>query len=190
MKINKKQKRTSAHYNKGLCNIETGFMLSAPGRYEKISGRPAAKTTGNNLESLIEILNSNLPNIFPHKDRYSYRITNAEKKIHYKTKTNDTEGRDKDILSDSNIDRILSETTGIKYLFCLGDKASLTIEKLKEKGFEGKIYSDIHIGMKSLNFNIKKDVDGNVIQKGEKGNTQKRIQVVANRIIHQLIDDK
>ena len=44
----------------------------------------------------------------------------------------------------------------------------------------------IHLSMKSINFLIKEDTNNNKIIKGQKGNTKKRLQVIANNIESQL----
>jgi len=160
--------------------------LSAPGRLEENAGRPASGKTGENLDLLINILHKRYPDLFPYTGRYAYRITNAVTDVHYKAKTNDTEGSDKEVLNKENIRRILNEISGLTDVFCLGNKASLLKNALEKEGFRGNIYCDIHLGLQSLNRKIKTDINGNPLHAGEKGNTQKRIEVIADRLDDQI----
>lgn len=185
-KTNKSMKSSSSYYNNGLPNIKVGFILSAPGRLEERSGRPASGNTGKNLDLLISILNLKYPQLFPSKNRYSYRITNAVTDVHYASKTNDTEGKNSEVLNKNNIDRILSEISGLTDVFCFGEKALLLKNELISRGFNGSIYSDIHLGLQSINRKITEDINGNPLNKGADGNTQKRIEVIANRIGNEI----
>ncbi len=180
------KEKQKAHYNHGKPDVKVGFIFSAPGRLEEKEERPVVGITGDNLDLLINILHLQYPEKFPFKNRYSYRITNAIKDVHYRAKTNNTEGSDNKVLNKENIFRILEEITGLTDIFCFGAKPKLLKNKLISEGFCGSIYCDIHLGLQAINRQIRKDLHGNALVAGDSDNNLKRIQVIANRLCEQI----
>lgn len=179
--------KNQAYYNQGDPDAKVGFIFSAAGRLEEKEGRPVAGMTGKNLDLMIGMLHLQYPEMFPFKNRYSYRITNATTDVHYMFKTNNTEGSKGEVKKVANISRILKEITGLSDIFCFGAKPTLLKDELISKGFSGNIYCDIHLGLQAINHQIKEDIYGNPLLPGDPDNNQKRIQVIANRLSKQIV---
>lgn len=160
----------------------TAIVLSCPGRLEEFHGKPAAGVTGKNLDQLLDILKSHRPDIFCSCDRYDYTITNSSDQVHYKSKTGNTEPDDEEIRAPENLRRLQDELSGCTNFLVLGNRAALAVDNAGFKS--GIIYCDRHLSMLRLNTSINRDIDGKPIRKGEKGNTAKRIKVVAASIIN------
>lgn len=175
-----KNKSIMCHYKKGNEDKIT-FVFSCPGRIEEKAKEPASGRTGKNLDLLLEELNKELKEIGCFK-RENISITNATHKVEFKARTHRTEATVKEVLDKKNLNRLYKEIKNTtKLIVCSGRNANLAVDKIFE------IYDDInakkisigHIGMQSINSTIKKDINGKELKKGNKGNTEKRLQVIA-----------
>lgn len=173
-----------SYYNNGLNKIKTGFVFSARGSKE--TEKPVAGQTGNNLDIMLGMLIKSHPEIFPSTNRYDYRITNAATSVHYEKLSNNTEASNNNIKATDNIDRVYHEIEDLDHLLLMGKKAVLLEDGLKERGFKGYIYHSGHTSMQHVNRNIKKDVTGKELIKSQPGNTEKRLEVLANDISKQI----
>lgn len=177
-----------------MCHYKIGkedkiaFVFSCPGRNEEIAQEPASGITGKNLEILLKILNTKLG------DRLSFTrenitITNATENIEYKKKTGRTEATPNEVLDANNLKRLYDEIKHINDLIiCSGKNADLAISQVL------KMHPDViankvcisHLGMKSINGAIKKDINGTELKNGDAENTKKRLEVIASEIIGQI----
>jgi hypothetical protein len=167
----------------------TLLLFSCPGQEEKKLGYPCAGITGKNLAILLEELHHLNPEEFT-KERESYYINNAWDKVEYEGSTGRTEATQNDILSDRNIERLNSEISHVEKIICFGDKAKTVIEKLiKNEALNSKvqIHYGPHLGFQSINRQVKNDIDGNPLLKGESDNTRKRLTVIAKSILENRI---
>ena len=190
------------HYQEGI-DTQVSCVFSCPGRHEEIANYPAAKATGTNLKSLFELLNQHLQtSIFV---RELVTITNSWGKVEYKKLTSRTEANDNEILEAGNLKRLCLEVENTeKYIICFGAKALLAINALKQDNrlFAGvKVLKTDHLSLSRINRVIHNDIHGNPIlsakiqknngtQKNQrviqKGNTKKRLEVVALEIVEQI----
>lgn len=177
------------HYKKGKKN-EITLVFSCPGKAEKIKGEPAAGQTGKNLSQLLKLLSTEKLSSYSLL-RDDITITNATKKVEYYSKTKRSEASLVEVLNESNITRLYEEikqTNNI--IICFGNNAKIAVDKVIKKypnDFVGiKRANTIHLSMKAINFLIKEDTNNNKIIKGQKGNTEKRLQVIADNIESQL----
>src|SRR3712207_3707555 len=85
------------HYNQGRPDVPVAFLLSAPGSKEQLHGRPAAGTTGNNLDVVIRYLNRARSDLFPSLQRYDYTITNAVDQVRFAAATGRSEATEDEI---------------------------------------------------------------------------------------------
>ena len=167
----------------------TLLLFSCPGQEEKKLGYPCAGTTGKNLAILLEELNRLNPHEFPAK-RENYYINNAWDQVEYEGSTGRTEAAQSDLLSQRNIDRLKSELSHVEKIICFGDKAKTVIKHLIEietLNPEVPVYYGPHLGFQSINRQVKNDIDGNLLQKGESDNTRKRLAVIAKTILKSRI---
>lgn len=124
----------SIHYNKGNATNKIAFILSAPGKIEGETGRPASGKTGDNLNAILEILNKKKPLIFESIDRYQYVITNTTNEvIHSSKESGRTEDSNTNITEKNNIVRIQSEIENCSIIILCGKKAELLTEYLYDK---------------------------------------------------------
>lgn len=168
------------HYKKGNEDKIT-FVFSCPGRIEEEAKAPVSGITGKNLDLLLEKLNEELKEIGCFK-RENINITNATDKVEFKARTNRTEATVQEVLDKENLNRLYKEIKDTtKLIVCSGKNANLAVDKIFEthKDINAKKISIGHIGMQSINSTIKKDINGETLEKGNKGNTEKRLQVIA-----------
>lgn len=171
---------TSNFYSENLCSA-TGItaIFSCPGRFEKLADRPCSGMTGRSLEYILEKILFNGKRL----NRSLVGINNAWSKVEFFAKTNRSEADDFEILNSSNIDRLKNELKNTKIAIAFGDKALLALNAVKNVGRSDlHIVNAIHLSPRRINTCIKKDVFGNVLKKGAKGNFKKRLSVVANDI--------
>ncbi|MDD5125819.1 hypothetical protein [Methylovulum sp.] len=168
-------------------------VLSCPGRYEEKARRPAAKTTGKNLDMLLIMLGS----LLKRKDliRKNITITNAWPKVEYKAKTGRSEASDQEIKGSHNIKRVQRELNDISdfVIFC-GEKAKTVSQFLRLNKSPKFIYVE-HLAIRGLS-SIKIDAYGNPIVAAsgtgkikkaiQAENTKKRLNVVAINLLNQL----
>ena len=174
------------YYNKGIKN-DIAFVFSVPGKLELYNNRPVVGETGVLLEDLMFLLKDEIfKDIDKNKrtNRYDYRITNSFNQPTFKAKDNRTEASKTEIEEKNNIERLRNELIDItNYIFVFGDKAKIAIENLK--GLKAKLIFVRHLGLMSVN-QIKKDIDNNELIPNEKGNTFKRLKVIAKNIKEQI----
>ncbi|HYE01025.1 MAG TPA: uracil-DNA glycosylase family protein [Alphaproteobacteria bacterium] len=173
------------HYNEGRPDIPAAFLLSAPGSKEQLHGRPAAGTTGNNLDIVIGHLHAARPALFPSARRYDYTITNAVDQVHFAAATGRTEATDDEIRDPANMARLRAELGAARVLVCLGNKAQLAGRLLQAEGLPVQVLAERHPGIRGL-LSIRADARGAPILKGQAGSTALRLEVVARRILDQL----
>ncbi len=167
----------------------TLLLFSCPGQEEKKLGYPCAGITGKNLAILLEKLNRLNPGEFQ-KERESYYINNAWDQVEYEGSTGRTEATQTDLTSEHNIERLKSEISHVEKIICFGDKAKTVIEKLIEMNKlnpKVPVYYGPHLGFQSINRQVKNDIDGNPLLKGESDNTRKRLVVIAKSILENRI---
>ena len=177
------------HYKRGNKN-EITLVFSCPGQAEKIKGEPAAGQTGKNLNELLKLLNIGKLSSYSLL-RDDITITNATKKVEYYSKTQRSEASLEEVLKKSTINRLYKEIKQTNnVIICFGNNAKIAVDEVinkYSKDFVGiKRANVVHLSMKSINFSIKEDINNNKIIKGQKGNTKKRLQVIANHIESQL----
>lgn len=172
----------STHLNIGNNNNHVAFLFSCPGHEEEKIRKPVAGKTGENLDILLNYLESKDKNNFQFRDRYSYRITNSWNKVVYKKETNRTEAKISEIKQEKNLKRIKTELKDMKILVLFGNKAQKIIKFLN---FEGIVIESKHLSMQAL-AGIDKDIHGNKLKIKAEGNTQKRIEVIASSILKQI----
>lgn len=137
-------------------SIKTVILLSAPGKIEATLGRPAAGETGKTLQHMIEKLHKKDPKTFPSNKLDDYTIMNAVEKVHYISKTGQTEGTTSDISASENMNRINEILENYDNVVALGDKAQIAI---RNSNFNGKILSSSHPSKQSLNRQYISDKD-------------------------------
>ncbi len=183
--------KNTPHFESGT-EKKIAFVFSCPGRYEEINCKPAAKTTGKNLEILMNIINKKLnTNDFK---RGKVMITNSWPTVEYPEKTGRSEATKKEILNINNLNRLGKELKDItKIIIGCGKKAELAVKILNENNIfqkKTKIIFIPHLGMMSLNTLIKKDISGKNIKIGDPLGTYKRIERLSEIIIDAIIYKK
>lgn len=159
-------------------------------KQKKIKGEPAAGQTGKNLNQLLKVLSTGKLSSYSLL-RDDITITNATKKVEYYSKTKRSEALVAEVLNKNNINRLYKEIKQTNnVIICFGNNAKIAVDEVIKKypnDFVGiKRVNTIHLSMKSINFLIKEDTNNNKIIKGQKGNTKKRLQLIANNIESQL----
>ena len=138
----------SAHFSKGT--LPVAFIFSAPGEVEAKQKRPIAGSTGENLDSALEVLNLLNVAAFPSRLRYDYRITNSWAAVLSSNRGDKrTEPRDSQVREIGNIERIKSEVSDCCLIILCGNKPALLSASLSTLG--RKIVVVPHIGNKALN---------------------------------------
>lgn len=177
---------TTAYYEQGSEKNVT-CVFSCPGRLEEKNNRPVSGVTGSNLNKLFLILNDKLKvNVF---ERGKVTITNATCKIEYKSKTGKSEGTKKEVLEDSNLERLFNDLCNTeKYILVFGENAKLALKEIEKRYkffYNPKIIYVRHLGLQSLN-QIKNDINHKPLQRGESNNTIKRLEVVVEDMLKQM----
>jgi len=172
------------YYNKGV-NKSVAFVFSAPGQKEEYENMPVSGQTGNNLEYILNYLKNNKVSEFlNYKDRYDYRITNSYTNVLFLSKSNRTEAAIKEIKEFENITRLRNELSDIsKFIFFFGLKSQSIAYLLSD--LKARFIFTPHLGFQSIN-QIDRDIFNNKLQKNDKYNTDKRLDVVANYILKQI----
>lgn len=154
-------------------------VFSCPGRHEEKRGRPCSGKTGKALEFILRLLHFQGHCL----KRSLIGITNAWDKIEYKHKTKRSEASDEEILALENIKRLNRDLINTLYAIAFGQKALSALKRVKELHRPDLvIIESIHLSPRNINFRIKADIFNNELKKGEKGNTEKRLAVIANDI--------
>ena len=172
----------TCHLNIGCTENKVAFVFSCPGQDEEIAQKPVAGQTGKNLDALLVYLNRKNSTIFKYANRYAYRITNAWNTVEFKSRTDRTEATLKEISTPMNISRVNDELKGIDIVIFFGIKAQ-RIESMVD--FNGTVLRTRHLSLQSLN-QIRKDKNGISLKNKDKGNTEKRLEVLAEEILSQL----
>lgn len=171
---------------KGISKV--AFVFICPGQEEDNEGKPIAGQTGKNLETILYFLNKNHSKLFPSVRKYDYRILNLSDKIFYKKKDGKTIPPIKCIRTEKNIKRIIRETENceIVIFFSKNKTYNKVITKIKGKLKPKQTIQVMHLGFQSINRGIKYDKSGNKLVRGDKGNTCKRLEVIAEKIKKEL----
>lgn len=175
-------------YCKGKDIAKVAFVFICPGQEEKKEGKPVAGQTGKNLEILLSFLNKSLPNVFPSTNRYDYRISNLSDEIWPKRKNGRTIPLISSIRTEKNIKRIIKEIEDCEIIifFSKNKTYNKVIEEI-ERGLKRKqVIREMHLGFQSINRGIRCDKSGNELVRGDKGNTPKRLEVIAEKIKKEL----
>ena len=170
-------KDVSCYYNRGV-RTDVAFVFSVPGKKEKEDKRPVSGKTGENLEELLKKLD-----LGEFNGRYDFRITNSYDKPIYRTMDSSrTEPTKSEIKEERNIDRLAEELSDIEeYIIFFGEKAKYASSLLTRSNFKAKFIYSRHLGLQSLN-QIKTDINGDHITRGESWNTMKRLSVIAKQV--------
>jgi hypothetical protein len=174
--------KNSVHLNVGAVTNKVAFLFSCPGQEEEKQGRPVSGRTGIHLIKLLEILARKCPNVFKFFDIYQYRITNAWKFIEYLKKTGRREAKISEIKQKENLLRIDNELQNMEIVILFGKKAQSVLKLIH---FNGILISVPHLSFGGL-ASIKKDINNNSLKNKEKGNTKKRIEVIASTILQKF----
>lgn len=137
----------ATHYWEGDTSNRVVFVFSTPGRIEAENGRPVSGTTGANMDAILAELNMLRPDLFPRRDRYYYRITNASRSVMYAAKNDGkTEANNRHITAAQNMHRVLKEIGDCPIVILCGKKAQLLQEVIAGKW----VVSCCHFGSKGL----------------------------------------
>jgi uracil-DNA glycosylase len=173
-------------------NNKIAFVFSCPGQEELNSEKLVFGQTGRNLESLLEELKRRDFIKEDFKDRYDFTITNSYNKVHYKGYLDKNDKRTEPLLSEvrtsENIERLTTELKEAEIIICFGKRPKIALEICKNN-LKARVLYSRHLGLQSLN-QINEDINGNKLTKGKEGNTDKRIQVVAQELIDQYNQSK
>ncbi|MBX9181886.1 hypothetical protein HCG68_13060 [Paeniclostridium sordellii] len=180
--------RYSSSYCKGNGIAKVAFVFICPGQEEQREGKPVAGQTGKNLEILLSFLNKSLPNVFPSTNRYDYRILNLSVEICYKEKNERTIPKISSIRAKENIERIIQEIGDCEIIifFSKNKTYNKVIKKIKRNLKPKHAIQSRHLGFQSINRGIRCDKSGNELVRGDKGNTPKRLEVIAEKIKKEL----
>ncbi len=138
----------SPQYNRG--SLPLVFVLCVPGTYEARQLKPASGDTGVNLESALLLLHRARPILFASTHRYDYRISNAfPSPISVALGHKRSEPSNSQVVSQSNVARILREIEGCSHVVICGRKAKLLLPAILGTG--KAIVATAHVGNKGLN---------------------------------------
>lgn len=193
---NSDDKERPVHWQAGRLN-RVAVVFSCPGRHEEAAGRPAARSTGKNLEILLELLAGALGRDDLHREEVT--ITNAWPKVEYRAKTGRTEASEREVCAPENVERLRRELDEVTELviFC-GRKARAVAPLLRLKHRPSFVFIS-HPGLRGLSM-IHSDacgdpimaVDGGLrpgtggVRRGQSENTRRRLAVLAASICRQL----
>ncbi|EFI67586.1 hypothetical protein BFZC1_15525 [Lysinibacillus fusiformis ZC1] len=177
------------YYESGSSN-EVTLVFSCPGQKEMKLKRPAAGTTGTNLDIVLKYLN-NYKGI--EWNRENITITNSWPNIEYIKFTGRSEATKHEITHSDNLERLyddIKDTT--KYIICFGENANYAVNQINQN-LLASIISARHLSSRNLNANIKEDINGNKIIKSttdieKEKNTKARLEVVAKEIKEAIED--
>lgn len=143
-----------AHFNRG--KLKVAFVFSVPGTKERDASRPVVGDTGENLEMALESLTRSLKEVFGSSDRYDYRITNSFDEPHSKIiGTSRSEARASQVLSPSNVKRVIEELEGCEWAILCGRRAQLLSTQISAAGI--KVVPAWHTGNRALASKFKGD---------------------------------
>lgn len=182
-------------YNKGKGISKVGFIFACPGQKEQAANKVVAGSTGKSLNTLLSILKESndecIRSLFPSDDRYDYLITNASELIHYPAYDGTSLPKRSEYKTPENLTRISGEVDSLEYVIAFGQQAKevsdLVSELRKEQGSHKPVFitSLPHLSLLAIN-QIREDVSGSRIEKGDANATYKRLQVVARKAEERL----
>src|SRR5690606_35035215 len=179
--------RETVDYNKGRIN-RIAFVFSCPGQEELKSGKLVYGKTGYNLELLLQELKKRDFITEKFENRYDFTITNSHNEVHYKALNNRTEPLNPKTKEEDNLQRLLKELKETEIIICFGKKSKYALHQIKDKLNEkSNILYSRHLGLMSLN-QIKDDIQGKPLENGNKENTIKRIEVIAQNLTEQYLN--
>lgn len=160
------------------------LLFSCPGQAEEKETKPCAGMTGNNLDKLLEKLHNLSSDEFP-KQRKDYYINNAFDGVKFKSKTNTTEANKNELLNPENINRLIAEVSHVEKIICFGENAKLVVSYITNSFTKKNIfvYYSPHLSFRCINCSIKTDINNNALIKGQKDNTDKRLNVIVKRLL-------
>ncbi|MBE9886576.1 hypothetical protein G8B50_02495 [Enterococcus durans] len=177
----------SASFWKGSNTSKVAFVFECPGQEEENQSKPVAGQTGENLNIVLDFLVNycSKKSLFHSIDRYDYRILNLSEKVYYKAKNGRTIPLIRDIRPDKNINRIIEQIgeCDTVIFFNKSKKYDKVMNKIQNKLNNKKIIRVRHLGFQSINSGIKEDKDGKLLVKGQPGNTEKRLEIIACQIV-------
>ena len=144
--------RTTPEYQPGKKGNKVAIVVSAPGRAEEKAGHPLAGQCRKPVERLLKKAHERDPKKFPSDDLNDLRVINITPEPHYKKKTGDTEGRDRDNLSPENLKRVGGKLRGMEMIIPLGNKPQKVVKKVIEKAKSNQeVLPGRHPSAQSLN---------------------------------------
>ncbi len=174
-----KELSTNCYSENILNDTSITAVFSCPGRCEERANRPCKGMTGKSLDYILKKIHFGGISL----NRSLIGINNAWDKIEYTAKTKRSEASDEEILENSNIERLNYELRYTNVAIAFGDKAFLALDYIKKNYRRNLIVVKvIHLSPRKVNTSIKKDMFGNDLVKGAKGNLKKRLCVVAENI--------
>lgn len=170
---------------------EITLVFSCPGQAEEKADQPAAGRTGKNLDILLNIIKNKYNLLNLSWKREDITITNSTIVVEFIRKTSRREATNEEVIDIKNIERLYNEVKHTNdIIICFGDNARSAIDEVISKYGDElndfKRANVMHLSMLSMNFKIKKDMDGKKLVKGQKGNNEKRLEVIANDIQNQI----
>ena len=177
-------------YNKGSDDCVIAFVFSCPGIEEKKNKKLVFGKTGENLNTILQDLIKQFPELFHSTDRYAYRITNASQIVHPNKSDKRTEPLISEITAAGNLKRLYNEIQNFKYVISFGKKAKRAVDEclVGKKKKPIHIHCKYHLGLQSINRRIKKDINGNIIQPAKNNkkiatdNNNRRLKVVYSEL--------
>lgn len=168
-------------------------IFQNPGSKENEAGHPAAGTTGKNLSILLKMLKEHIDNSSGcvQRDHFTYDSTTPKSGVMvanahcgvYTSKDNVPIGFDCD-----HVKFVAEKIKDKRLVLCFGLHAESFYKQIIESACSCKPSCDqkvifcCHLGLQSLNTLIKNDLKGDVIAKGDKDATRRRLSVVATYV--------
>lgn len=177
-------------YNKGSDDCVVAFVFSCPGTEEKKNKKLVFGKTGENLNTILQDLIKQFPELFHSTNRYAYRITNASQIVHPNKGDKRTEPLISEITAAGNLKRLYNEIKNYKYVISFGNKAKRAVDDclVGKKKKPIHIHYKYHLGLQSINRRIKIDIYGKEIptakhnKKISAENNIKRLKVVFSEL--------
>ena len=181
---------TTVDYNNGTEECVIALVFSCPGTEEEKSQKLVSGKTGENLDIVLQYLSKKLSSIFHSADRYDYRITNSSNIVHPNANDSRTQPLNSEIKAENNLNRLYSEIKEYKYVISFGKKAKFAVDSCIEgnKQAPHHIHYRLHLGLQSINRQIKQDINGNEIVAGKnknerQKNNQIRLEVIKKELL-------
>lgn len=127
------------------------FILSAPGRYEKLAGHPAAARSGDNLNDLIGELHQRRPDLFPYPDKTYYGIVNVWPEVEYLEETRRSEATPAEVRQPHIVNRLARAIQPYPVAIALGNKAREGLDRVDEDAYTGHRVTTRHPAQRGIN---------------------------------------